>query len=90
MKDAIGYVRVSSEEQADRGLVLDAQRQRIAAYFTMKGLHLAEVFEDPDVSAGNPPRWQQVAELERAMIRERTRSATSVKRARGEPIAAWR
>ena len=54
MKDAISYIRVSSEEQADSGLGLEAQRQRIAAYCTMKGLHLAEEFEDPGVSAGKP------------------------------------
>jgi DNA invertase Pin-like site-specific DNA recombinase len=41
MKDAISYIRVSSDEQADSGLGLEAQRQRIAAYCTMKGLHLA-------------------------------------------------
>jgi len=54
MNDAISYIRVSSEEQADSGLGLEAQRQRIAAYCTMKGLHLAEVFEDAGVSAGKP------------------------------------
>jgi DNA invertase Pin-like site-specific DNA recombinase len=36
MKDATGYVRVSSEEQADSGLGLDAQRQRIVAFCDMK------------------------------------------------------
>jgi hypothetical protein len=36
--DAIAYIRVSSEEQADSGLGMEAQRQRIAAYCTMKGL----------------------------------------------------
>ena len=59
MNDAIGYIRVSSEEQADSGLGLEAQRQRIAAYCAMKGLHLAEVFEDPGISAGQPPRGKQ-------------------------------
>src|SRR5262249_50036231 len=54
MKDAISYIRVSSEEQADSGLGLEAQRQRIASYCAMKGLHLAEEFEDPGVSAGKP------------------------------------
>jgi DNA invertase Pin-like site-specific DNA recombinase len=54
MKDAISYIRVSSEEQADSGLGLEAQRQRITAYCAMKGLHLAEVFEDPAISAGKP------------------------------------
>jgi len=49
MNDALGYIRVSSGEQADSGLGLEAQRQRIAAYCIMKGLHLAEVFEDPGI-----------------------------------------
>ena len=155
MNDALGYIRVSSEEQADSGLGLEAQRQRIAAYCNMKGLHLAEVFEDPGVSRGKPlasrPAGSKLlaaakdskalvivskldrlfrsvadaasviadfdkkgiqlvsivesfdmsspygramaqmasvfAELERAMIRERTRSAMSVKRKRGERIS---
>src|SRR5258708_39426404 len=54
MKDAICYIRVSSEEQADSGLGLEAQRRCIAAYCQMKGLHLAEVFEDPGISGGKP------------------------------------
>ena len=155
MKDAISYIRVSTEEGAESGLGLEAQRQRIAAYCTMKGLHLAEEFEDPGISAGKPlasrPAGSKLlaaakknkavvvvakldrlfrsvadaanviddfdkrgiqlvaiaesfdmtspygramaqmasvfAELERAMIRERTRSAMSVKRKRGERIS---
>ena len=155
MKDAIGYVRVSSEEQADSGLGLEAQRQRIAAYCAMKELRLAEVFAVPGISGGKPlgsrPAGSQLlaaankskalvivakldrlfrsvadaadviadfdkkgiqlvaigeafdmsspygramaqmasvfAELERAMIRERTRTAMNVKRARGERIS---
>jgi DNA invertase Pin-like site-specific DNA recombinase len=155
MEVAISYIRVSSEEQADSGLGLEAQRQRIAAYCSMKGLHLAEVFEDPGVSGGKPlasrPAASKLlaaakkgksfvivakldrlfrsvadaanviadfdkkgirlvaiaenfdmsspfgramaqmasvfAELERAMIRERTRSAMNVKRSRGERIS---
>jgi site-specific DNA recombinase len=54
MKEAIGYVRVSSEEQADSGLGLQAQRQRILAFCAMKGLRLGEVFEDAGVSGGKP------------------------------------
>src|SRR5271169_963327 len=52
MRIAIGYIRVSSEEQADSGLGLEAQRQRIRAYCEMKGLSLATIFEDPGVSGG--------------------------------------
>jgi DNA invertase Pin-like site-specific DNA recombinase len=155
MEDAISYIRVSSEEQADSGLGLEAQRQRIAAFCDMKGLHLAQVFEDAGISGGKAlsgrPAGARLlaaarrgkvvvvvakmdrlfrsvadaattiddfekkgielvavaegfdmtspygramaqmasvfAELERAMIRERTRSAMSVKRARGERIS---
>jgi site-specific DNA recombinase len=54
MRTAIGYIRVSSEEQADSGLGLEAQRQRIRAYCEMKGLHLAHIFEDAGVSGGKP------------------------------------
>lgn len=154
---AVGYIRVSSEEQADSGLGLEAQRQRIVAYCTMKGLHLAHTFEDPGVSGGkalstrpagaalltmardrkavvvvakfdrlfrsvadaattiadfdrkgielvaisegfdmtNPygramaQMASVFAELERAMIRERTKSAMSVKRDRGERISRY-
>src|SRR6516162_11381766 len=52
MRTALGYVRVSSDEQADSGLGLEAQRQRIRAYAELKDLRLVEVFEDPGVSGG--------------------------------------
>src|SRR5262245_23278853 len=59
MQEAISYIRVSSEEQADSGLGLEAQRQRIAAYCQMKGVRLAEVFQRivqfDNSSAGGPP-----------------------------------
>ena len=152
MGDALAYIRVSSDDQADSGLGLEAQRQRIADYCQLKGLRLAEVFEDPGVSGGKPlasrPAGSQLlaaahktkslaivakldrlfrsvadaahviadfdkkgirlvalsegfdlrnlygramaqmasvfAELERALIQERTRSAMDVKRSRGE------
>jgi site-specific DNA recombinase len=155
MKEAIGYVRVSSEEQADSGLGLQAQRQRIAAFCAMKELWLADVYEDAGISGGKPlssrPAGSRLlnaarrgkvvvvvakldrlfrsvadaagviadfdkkgielvaiaegfdmtnpygramaqmasvfAELERAMIRERTKSAMDVKRSRGERIS---
>jgi DNA invertase Pin-like site-specific DNA recombinase len=52
VRTAIGYVRVSSEEQADSGLGLEAQRQRIRTYCELKGLSLATIFEDAGVSGG--------------------------------------
>ena len=38
MRKAAGYVRVSREEQSREGISLDAQRARVAAYCTMRGL----------------------------------------------------
>ena len=38
MATAIGYVRVSTEEQANQGVSLDAQRAKIAAYCRLHGL----------------------------------------------------
>src|SRR5216684_5313521 len=155
MRTALGYVRVSTDEQAERGLGLEAQRQRIRAYCEMKGLHLTTIFEDPGLSGGKPLGSRSaggrllaearrtkpvvvvarldrlfrsvadaaqtitdfdrygielvaicegfdmtnpygramaqmasvIAELERAMIRERTRAAMKVKRGRKERIS---
>jgi DNA invertase Pin-like site-specific DNA recombinase len=152
---AIGYCRVSSEEQAESGLGLEAQREKIKAYCVLKGLELVEVFEDAAVSGGKPLDRREngsrllsvarrtkcvvvcakldrlfrsvsdaagiidefgkkgiqlvaiaegfdmtspygvamaqmasvFAQLERAMIRERTKNALAVKRGRGERIS---
>ena len=54
MRNALGCVRVSTDEQAERGLGLEAQRQRIQAYCEMKGLRLTTIFEDPGLSGGKP------------------------------------
>ncbi|MBM3268907.1 MAG: recombinase family protein [Candidatus Sericytochromatia bacterium] len=51
---AIGYIRVSTEEQAEEGISLDAQRTALAAYCLMRGLELIEIVADPGVSAGKP------------------------------------
>ena len=51
---AIGYVRVSTEEQARGGISIDAQSASINAYCTLRGLELTEVVVDAGVSAGKP------------------------------------
>jgi len=51
---AIGYTRVSTVEQADSGLGLEAQAERIKAYCALKGLYLAETITDAGVSGGKP------------------------------------
>lgn len=46
----IGYVRVSTAEQADSGLGLAAQKASIAAYAVQRGWELAELYEDAGAS----------------------------------------
>ena len=48
---AVGYVRVSTEEQAESGVSLDAQAERIRGYAGLYGIELAELVEDAGVSA---------------------------------------
>ena len=51
---AIGYTRCSTHEQADSGLGLDVQIQRIRAYCGMKDINLIEIVTDAGVSGGKP------------------------------------
>jgi site-specific DNA recombinase len=47
----IGYVRVSTEEQANSGQSLEAQRAKLAAYAALYDLQIVEVIEDAGQSA---------------------------------------
>jgi DNA invertase Pin-like site-specific DNA recombinase len=47
----VGYVRCSTEEQADSGLGLNAQRAAILEEVARKGWDLVEIIEDPGYSA---------------------------------------
>ena len=51
MTRAIGYIRVSTEEQAETGVSLDAQRAKIAAYCIANDLDLVATLEDAGISA---------------------------------------
>lgn len=51
---AVGYIRVSTEEQALEGLSLATQEQRVRAYCAYKGLELVELVVDAGVSASKP------------------------------------
>lgn len=47
----VGYVRVSTEKQADKGVSLEAQQAKIRAYAELYALELVEVIVDSGVSA---------------------------------------
>jgi site-specific DNA recombinase len=50
--EAIGYVRVSTEEQAKDGVSLDNQKDKIRNYCQHKGLELLQIIEDAGISGG--------------------------------------
>ncbi len=54
MTRTIGYIRVSTAEQANEGVSLDAQRQKLEAYAAFRGLDLTQVVVDAGVSASKP------------------------------------
>lgn len=59
---AIGYIRVSTNEQATQGVSLEAQRAKIRAYCDLYSLELVEVLEDAGKSAKNlnRPAMQEI------------------------------
>jgi site-specific DNA recombinase len=50
---AIGYVRVSTDKQADRGISLEAQEAKIRAMATVQGAEILELIVDGGESAKN-------------------------------------
>jgi DNA invertase Pin-like site-specific DNA recombinase len=60
--NVIGYIRVSTEEQATNGQSLDAQRAKLQAYAALYELNLVDVIVDAGVSAKtlNRPGLQAV------------------------------
>ncbi len=51
MNKAIGYIRVSTEEQANEGVSLQNQADKIKAYCSLNDLELVEIIEDAGKSA---------------------------------------
>ena len=49
MIKAIGYIRVSTDEQAKEGMSLENQGEKIRAYCDLKDLKLLEIVEDAGV-----------------------------------------
>lgn len=53
---AIGYVRVSTQEQAQDGVSLDVQRDKIRAYCKSHGIRLIDIKADHGISGGTMDR----------------------------------
>jgi DNA invertase Pin-like site-specific DNA recombinase len=52
----IGYIRVSTEEQATSGVSLDVQEEKIRAYCSVKDWELVDIIRDAGISAKNLKR----------------------------------
>lgn len=55
-RTVVGYIRVSSQEQADSGVSVEAQRDKLAAYCVAHDLTLVAVYTDAGISAGTMDR----------------------------------
>ena len=62
---AVGYIRVSTEEQAREGLSLESQKERIRGFCTAKGWMLTDIVSDAGYSGKdlNRPGMQRVLGL---------------------------
>jgi site-specific DNA recombinase len=56
IKKAVGYIRVSTDMQADKGTSLDNQVARIQEYARLMGFILENIFEDAGYSGKNTKR----------------------------------
>ncbi len=72
----VAYIRVSTEKQADRGVSLEAQRAKVAAYAELYDLEVVEVVVDAGVSAKSLDRPGLSRALE--MLRKREAEALLV------------
>lgn len=53
MQKAIGYIRVSTQGQADEGVSMEAQRAKIEAWCALNDYELVAIYEDAGISGGS-------------------------------------
>ncbi len=54
--NAVGYIRVSSDQQVQEGLSLITQTERLHAWATTKGIILERIVSDEGISGGTLDR----------------------------------
>ena len=71
MKQAIGYIRVSTEKQANEGVSLEAQEARINAWCVANGYELVQVYVDAGISGkkmeNRPELLKALANMKKGM-----------------------
>jgi len=80
VRTAIGYIRVSTEEQASLGQSLDAQDERLHDYCTRSGLSLVELVREEGIS-GSIPLYKRPegCRLEKLMKRHKATHLVAIK-----------
>ncbi len=69
---AVGYIRVSTDQQADHGIGLETQLESLSAYALIHKLNLVEIISDEGISGTIPLRDRPGgASLRDTGIRER-------------------
>jgi len=63
--NAIGYIRVSTNEQGEQGVSLDAQRRKVRGYAELYDIHLVDVVEEVESAKTVADRPRLLAVLER-------------------------
>lgn len=64
---ALGYVRVSTQRQADGGISLDNQQTRLASHYKQRGIELIDIYKDGGLSGTTDNRPGLQALFEHAM-----------------------
>lgn len=67
MKRLIGYVRVSTSHQAENGVSLAAQEERIRAYASFVGAEVVDVLVDAGLSGKNANRLRKLEAVRRVV-----------------------
>lgn len=71
MKKAIGYIRVSTEQQADEGISLASQRAKIEAWCELNDYELVAIYEDAGISgktvSKRPQLQMALSEMKKGM-----------------------
>lgn len=62
MKTAIGYIRVSTEQQAEEGVSLEAQKEKIVSWCKANDYELINVYMDAGISGKNMDKRQGLQE----------------------------
>ena len=70
MRKAIGYIRVSTEQQVDEGVSLEAQKAKIVAWCKANDYDLANVFMDAGISGKSMDKRTGLADALKAVKKD--------------------